>query len=109
MNLLTNKLLLGLIKDDKVGKYYLVDSDKFVNKDFDGLTRIEMYTKLVRVKAINERKSRIAGIDMYLEYVNKLLDGIFYIGRFKIYRVSNFTLSLEEQMYDERMRYIKEG
>lgn len=108
MSAIKNIRLLDYIKNDKTGKYFLVDCDKFINQEFNGLTRLEMYEKLVKIDVLNEYSVYAIGIDNYLKYVNNLLDGILYIGRFKIYRVSNFTQSLNEQMKIEQMRHIKE-
>lgn len=100
--------LLENIRNDKVGKYYLVDSDVKINEDFNGLTRLEMYSKLVEIGALNENGARKMGVDIFLDFANKILDGYFYISRFKIYRVSNFTKSLSEQMEEEKTRHLKE-
>lgn len=100
--------LLGNIRLDKVGKYYLIDSDAIINKDFEGLTRYEMYSKLVEIGALNENSAQTMGVDTFLDLANKILDGYFYIGRFKVYRVSNLTRDLDDQLYEEKMRHLRE-
>lgn len=97
------------LKQDKKGKYYLVDSDKFILDDFNGITRIELFNKFVEIGFIKPEKFYKGGIENFIVLINRILDGSFYIGRFKVYRVSNVTDTLEQQMKREQMRYVKEG
>lgn len=97
------------LKQDKKGKYFLIDSDRFVLEDFNGITRMQLFNKLVEIGFIKPKNFHKGGIENFITLINRILDGSFYIGRFKIYRVSDMTDTLEQQMEREQKRYMKEG
>lgn len=92
-----------LIKHDDIGKYYLVDSDRFIFK-LDGVSRIQAYNFLIEIGVINELQAWRCGIENYVQTIDKILDGTLRIGRFKFYRVSQHTETLDEQLKIERKR-----
>lgn len=97
------------LKKDKKGKYYLVDTNGEVLENFNGIDRETMYLGLVNSGLISEDKSHIAGMENFIVYINRVLDGSLYVKRLKVYRVSDKTKSLKEQIRDEAFKFIKEG
>lgn len=90
-----------LIKQDLNGKYYLVDSDRFIFY-LDGVSRLEAYQFLVDIRCVKEENALDRGINNFIPSINRILDGVNQIGRFKFYRVSDKTDSLEKQMKNEQ-------
>ena len=92
-----------LIKHDDIGKYYLVDSDKFIFK-LNGVNRLQAYQFLIDIGVVNELQAWRCGIENYVQTIDKILDGTIRLGRFKFYRVSQHTEKLDEQLEIERRR-----
>lgn len=94
------------IKEDKIGKYYLMDSDRYKTK-INGVSRIDAYHKLVDDKVINVNKIKEIGFINFVKSINAILDGSVAIGRFKFYIVYNGGPSLEEQIKIEQNIFAK--
>lgn len=93
------------IKKDKAGKYALVDSNKKVI--VDNLSRLEAYSMLIECGYLKPHKM-FEELENYVLYVNRLLDGSLQAGRFKFYRTSLKTETLEQQMiFDQRISFVK--
>nr|CAI7679493.1 Hypothetical protein PLANC_106 [Enterococcus phage Planchet] len=92
-----------LIKKDEVGKYFLIDSDRYKTW-ISGCSRLDAYRMLINTGFINENRAWVFGIENYVELVDRILDGSLEIGRFRFYRVSESTETLEEQLRIERRK-----
>lgn len=92
-----------LIKKDDTGKYFLIDSDRYKTW-INGCSRLEAYRNLIAIGFINENRAWMHGIENYVELVDRILDGSLEIGRFRFYRVSEKTDSLDEQLRSERRK-----
>lgn len=94
------------IKKDKLGKYYLIDSDIY-KTNINGISRMEAFYRLVDDKIINIKKINKIGVVNFVKTINSILDGNIEIGRFKFYVVYENGLTLEEQLKIEQNKYIK--
>lgn len=92
------------LKEDNVGTYTIVDSDGTII--IGELNRIEIYRLLENIGCLRPNNSKHTSFKGYINLVNSILDGNIYIGRFKIYRTSKKTLSLDSQIKREKLKYI---
>lgn len=103
MNIVRVPSLKKYIRQDDEGKYYLIDSDRYDNL-LSGVSRLEAYDFLVEIEVINEYTHVKYGVDSFAKTINNILDGKINIGRYRFYRVSPTTLSLEKQLEIELKR-----
>lgn len=101
--------IIKYMRKDEGTKYYLIDSDR-LKTEYDGLSRLDTFEKLVEDGIINLNNVHEIGFINFINSINAILDGNSTIGRFKFFRVGPNSLSLEEQLAVERnQEYIYNG
>lgn len=107
-----NKKFLKLLNEQNHpnSKYYLVDSNKYVTI-IDGMSRMDAFELLVELGVIKITKKSLIeiGVVNIINSINAILNGEIELGRFKFFRTTPESMSLEEQIAFNEKLFLDEN